>query len=257
MNVADRLRSPAVVERLAAMAEAAENGRNDSATLAALVECLGDEKKVVQRRAAEVLVALSGRSPAVHQALQTTLRSAAPRQRWGAAFAFSLLGVPPPDVLPVLLESLGSDDGDVRWAAAGALVQMSNRNDLSVALHTLLGTGNAAQRKMAAYCLRDLDTRSPAAEQALFAALDDADAGVRLAAMSSLIRLCANRAVVAQRVMTLLADAAAGVRRAAAAALGSLGERSEPVLSALRVAAASADPSLQRAARRSLRLLGS
>jgi HEAT repeat protein len=183
------------------------------------------------------------------------LRSTAPRQPWGAAFALSLLGVPPPETLPVLLACLGGDDGDIRWAAANILVRIHDVPQLIEMLQDALRAGNPAQRKMAAYCLRDLDARSPAIERALFDALNDADPGVCIAAMASLARLSAHRAAVAARLIVVLDDPKAGVRRAAAAVLGALGDVSQPVVAALRAAAASPDASLRRAAERSLRLL--
>ena len=103
--------------------------------------------------------------------LLRTLESDVTRQRWGAAYALSLLGDAPPVTLPTLLEALGSDDGDVRWAAGNILARLRGDTALVDALQQLLGTGNPAQRKMAAYCLRDLDARSPAVERALLAAL--------------------------------------------------------------------------------------
>jgi HEAT repeat protein len=255
VSVVERLCAPDPAERVAAIAEISQQETADAVPLQALAECLGDPRKVVQRGAAEAFAALGARGVAVDDVLMAALHSAAPRQRWGAAFALSLLGVPPPAALPVLLECLGIDDGDVRWAACGIVVRMHGHMELIGPLCALLCTGNAAQRKMAVYCLRDLDARSPAVEQALCVALDDADAGVRLAALSTVARLATDRAAVAARLITLLDDADAGVRRAAAAALGTLGERSPTVLAALRVAVGSPDPSLERAAAGALRLL--
>ncbi|HXQ21666.1 MAG TPA: HEAT repeat domain-containing protein [Candidatus Acidoferrales bacterium] len=255
MSAAERLRSPDTAARLAAITEMGERRDADEDELHALAECLGHEKKVVQRQAAEAFAALNDRGITVRAIVTTALRSTAPRQQWGAAFALSLLGPAPPEALPVLLACLGNSDGDVRWAAANIMVRMRDEPRLVELLQDALCTGNPAQRKMAAYCLRDLDARSPAVQRALFDALRDAEPGVRIAVMSSLARLGVDRAAVAQRVTQLLRDVHDGVRRAAAAVLGSLGDRSEPVLAALRAAASERDPSLQRAAERSLRLL--
>jgi HEAT repeat protein len=255
MTVADQLRSPDVAQRLAGIAELAERTHVAGDELEALSQCLGDEKKVVQRHAAEAFAALHTRAVPVREILVTAVGSAAPRRQWGAAFALSLLGAPPAEVLPVLLTSLGSDDGDVRWAAANILVRMHQEPQLVDALQAVLRRGSPAQRKMAAYCLRDLDARSPAVERTLFDALNDVDPSVRIAVMSSLARLGTDRAAVAQCVGQFLQDGHVGVRRAAAAVLGSLGHRSEPVLAALRAAAGGSDESLRRAAERSLRLL--
>ena len=255
MNVGQRLRSATLQDRVAAMDELAAGGDADAQTLDALVECLGDERKQIQRRAAEVLTALSARGVAVRAVLLGSLQSSVPIQRWGAAYALSLLGTPPPQSQAALLECLGVDDGDVRWAAAAILLRMDDQPGMIAALQGLLRGGDAAQRKMAAYCLRDLGARLPTVEQVLLDATNDQQPGVRMAAMSGLTRLGTDRAVVSQRLTVMLQDHDAGVRRAAAAALGTLGDRSDAVLAALRVAFDSPDASLKRAAARSLRLL--
>ncbi len=246
---------PSPAECLAAIAAVQARADADPAALAALARHLGSRHKMIQRRAAEAFAVLDRRGIPVRDVLLATLQSAAPHQRWGAAYALSLLGALPPASLPVLVECLGVDDGDVRWAAANILLGMRGAGDVVDALRELLRAGNAAQRKMAAYCLRDMDAPSPVAERALLAALDDAEPGVRMAAMSALVRLSADHTAVARGLIPLLGDAEPGVRRAAAATLGAVGERSDVVLAALRAAAAGPDPSLRRAAERSLRRL--
>lgn len=255
MSPLERLRAPQLDERLAAIAELAAREHVERDELQALCACLGSEPKALQRRAAEACAALHRRGVVVTEMLLAALQAGGRQQRWGAAYALSRLGAAPPQVLPVLLECLGVDDGDLRWAAADILVHMDPVPERLDALRDLLAAGNAAQRKMAAYCLRDIETRSAAIEQALCAALHDAEPGVRMAALSSLARLSVARAPLAQQVAAMLNDPDTGVQRAAAVVLGTLGEPSAPVLAALRDAAASTDPSLQRAAARSLRRL--
>ena len=256
MTAAQRLRSADVAQRLGAMADMIELGGCAHAdTLEALAACLGDARKIIQRRAAETFATLGAQGTGVRDVLLRTLESDATRQRWGAAYALSLLGDTPPVTLPTLLEALGSDDGDVRWAAGNILARLRGDSALVDALQQLLGTGNPVQRKMAAYCLRDLDARSPAVERALLAALHDPDTYVRLAAISAIGRLALDRATAAQGLIELLADPDASVYRVAAAVLGLLGERSDAVRAALKRASQSADASLARAAERSLRLL--
>jgi hypothetical protein len=242
-------------KRLAAVAELATRPQVEASDLHWLCACLGSGLKLLQRRAADACAALHRRGIAVTPVLLAALRAAAWEQRWGAVYALSRIGAAPADALPVLQEGLGVEDGDVRWAAADILVHMEPVPARLDALRNLLATGNPAQRKMAAYCFRDLEARAPAIAQALCAALHDTEPSVRLAAMSSLARLGADREALAHRVARMLGDPDAGVRRAAAVVLGTLGTPSAPVLAALRDAAASPDPSLQRAAVRSLRLL--
>ena len=256
MTAAQRLRSVDVAERLDAMADVIQpGGCTDADTLEALAACLGDARKIIQRRAAETFAALGAQGTSVRDVLLRTLESDVTRQRWGAAYALSLLGDAPPVTLPTLLEALGSDDGDVRWAAGNILARLRGDTTLVDALQQLLGTGNPAQRKMAAYCLRDLDARSPAVERALFAALHDPDTYVRLAVISAIGRLAIDRVTAAHGLVELLADPNASVHRVAAAVLGLLGERSDAVHAALTRASQSADASLARAAERSLRML--
>lgn len=244
---------PAVCQM--AIAAVAQRGDADDSTLGALVDCLGREHKAIQRRAAEAFAVLHQQGCEVTSRLVGSLQSPRSRQRWGAAYALVCMGIKSPHMLPVLLEAIGDSDGDVRWAAADALVRMPQDASLLGALTDLLRSGSSAQRKMAAYCLRDLDARSPDVEQLLLVAIDAEDPRVRIAAMSSLSRLASDRCAAARRVVRALHDADAGVRRAAAAVLGTLGDGSEPVLSALLTAEASPDLSLRRAAQRSLRLL--
>jgi HEAT repeat protein len=255
MSAPARLRSADVAEQLAAIAEIADRGVRDARELNALAQCLGDQRKVIQRRAAEAFAALTEQGVDVQAVLRNLLQSNTARHRWGAAYALSLMGTTPPVALPVLLEALGCDDGDVRWAAGNILVRMRGYGGLAAALCELLTTGSPAQRKMAAYCLRDLETRSPEIEQAVLAAVRDADAGVQLAAVSCLARLAMDRTAAAHCLIELLGDPHASVRRVAAVALGLVGDRSEKVLAALHGARASTDLSLQRAAERALRLL--
>src|SRR5437016_5649329 len=80
-----------------------------------------------------------------------------PRAGGGARPSFSLAGEPPAPTLPVLLETLGADGGDLRWAAADIVVRLRDRAGLVGSLRGLVTSGNAGQRKMALYCLRDID----------------------------------------------------------------------------------------------------
>lgn len=257
MTLADRLRSADPGERAAAVAEVAGRTTVASDELEALVECLGHARKAVQRPAADACAALAARGIDVRSRLDAALGSSLGRQRWGAAFALARVGEPPIETLPVVLETLGGDDGDLRWAAADILRRLSDRQRVREALAGLLRDGNGAQRKMALYCLRDLEERGPEIEGAALGAVGDELRDVRIAAIAWLSRLATGRAVAADRLLIALdGDVDPGVRRAAAAALGVLGERSAAVVDALRAACATPDPSLRRAAEGALRQLG-
>jgi len=249
MTRVDRLGAPDADVRLAAIAELTAAGAATPAEVAALAECTAHEKKVVQRRAAEALAAVG--APA--DALRARLAAPAFRTRWGAAYALSVGAAPPAEVLPILLEAFGEDDGDVRWAAATILVRLVDVGTVVHALRALAATGNVAQRKMALYCLRDLrggPDASPGAVATVTGALADPAPPVRLAALASLPAVAVDRAAAARAALRLLDDPDAGVRRAAAAALGKLGTGAPEVRRALDAAAAGEDPALARAARR-------
>ena len=256
MTLVDRLRSAVVEERVAAIAELRAQERAGNAELAALADCLGHAAKAVQRAAAEAFAALGERGVAVREILLAALSSPEFGRRWGAAFALARLHAPADLLLPVLLETLGVEDGDLRWAAATIVIGLADRVEVLEGLRRLLPSGNAAQRKMALYCLRDLDVRAAEVDAAIVRCLADEDRDVQLAAVSSLARLATDRSAAAEQLIRALDATEPGLRRAAAAGLGALGERSAPVLAALERARTSADASLARAAAGALRQLG-
>jgi HEAT repeat protein len=257
MTLADRLRSAAQDERRAAIAEIATRAAAEPAELESLVACLGHPAKAIQRPAADACGALAGRGVPVEPLLIAALDAADPRLRFGAAYALARLGPPTAAALPALLGALAIDDGDVRWAAADIITRTEPRATTVSELLPLVTGGNAPQRKMALYCLRDLEASSDEVERAALAALDDIDGGVRLAAMATLTRLARNRPPVAEGLLNALTADDPRERRAAAAALGDLGLDTPAVRAALESATQAEDASLRRAAERSLRKLGS
>jgi HEAT repeat protein len=232
---------------LAAIARIRERGDGTDDDVAFLVGCLGGATKAVQRRAAEALAALDAAGVAVRDAIVPGLAAPAQRARFGAAYALSLLGPSPAVSMPVLLETLGSDDGDVRWAAATILLPFG-ADVLVEPLCELARSGNPAQRKMALYCLRDVGPVASDVEPDLRSALRDAESSVRLAAMAALARLGRDRAAVSLALLPLLDDVDVGVRRAAAATLGRVGVADDAVRGGLQRAAAGDDGPLARAA---------
>jgi HEAT repeat protein len=256
VSAAERLRAEDVATVCAAIVEIAARGTADADEQTALLECLGHARKAVQRPAAEALAALVRRGVPVRDRLAAVLASPAPRARWGAAFALARLDDPPPAMIPVLLETLGGDDGDLRWAAADVLLHLPERDAVVAMLRRHLDSRNPVQRKMSLYLLRDLGDGSPDLEVAATRGLGDADPGVRLAAAACLAQVARDRPAAARHLIVALHGDDARLARATAAALGTLGERSADVLAALRAAAGSTDPSLRRAAERSLATLG-
>jgi HEAT repeat protein len=241
---------------LARLDAVAVNGRADAAELALLLDALGAPTKAEQRRAAEVLAGLARAGQDVGPLLERGLGDGLPRRRWGTAYACSVMGVMPPACFPILLEALGSDDGDVRWAAATIIRSLPVQPDIVSELRALARAASPLQRKMALYCLRDLSAQASGLDDELLAALRDDTPAVRLAALSAVTALARDRRAAARAVTERLDDESAGVRRAAAAALGRLGPVEPAVIEALRRARDGADPALTRAAASALVLLG-
>lgn len=241
---------------LARLDAIADKGRADAADLALLLDALGAPTKAEQRRAAEVLAAVAGAGQDVGPLLEQGLADGSGRRRWGAAYACSVVGAMSPACFPILLEALGSDDGDVRWAAATIIRSLPVHPDVVSQLRALAHAPSPLQRKMALYCLRDLSARASGLDDELLAALRDDEPPVRLAALSAVTVLAQDRRAAARAVVGRLDDADAGVRRAAAAALGRLGPAEPDVVEALRRARDGADPALTRAAASALVLLG-
>ena len=251
------LRSDDLTQRVAAIAAIRTAETATPAEVEDLVHCLGDASKPIQRRAADALVVVQQGGVAVVECVRVALHSPELRHRWGAAYALSRLGVAGAEVMPILLEVLGSDDGDRRWAAAGMLVGLAVQTDVGTALRSMLTGDHPIARKMALYCWRDLGSRWSDGDTYLLKALADADAAVRLAALSAVVTLAQDRDRLATACVRLLADSDLGVSRAAAVALGKLGSRSAMVQGALRDATTSGDAARARAARRALeRLMG-
>jgi HEAT repeat protein len=258
-----RLESPDAETRRSACAEA---GADPAAALLApaLGRALGDPSKAVVRAASDALVAITRRGGGIDDVLRGALHSPSPAARFGAAFTLARVEPPGPRLLPALVEALGSDDGDVRWAAARILVDAGRLHGEVLALLVgLVRAGESAPvRRMAAFALRSLAPDRPEAARVLLEATRDPDLRVRRAAFIALAAVEAPRPEVAERLLEALrSEPDATSRRLAALALGELGEKDPAALpaeaqQALRAAtAAGADDDLRRAAERSLRKL--
>jgi HEAT repeat protein len=216
-----------------------------------LLAALDHPAKLARRQAAEALGEAGARDPAVRARLEAELGGGTPARRWTVAYALFLAGDRSALLWPVLLEAIGSDDGDLRWAASRLVVALEVP-DLTARLLSAVAAGPPEQRKMALYCLRERGERSGEIDRAVAGALAASDTGVRLAAMSALAAVAVDGGAAAVALAERLADADPGVRRAAAAALGRLGVASPAVRSALAQAAGADDDGLSRAARGAL-----
>jgi len=224
-----------------------------------LISELGDPRKSVQRRAIDELAALSATGdPIVLEKLRGAVASSDRRARWAAAYAMAQIGAGAlaMDSADALCEAMADEDGDIRWAATNLMVQLGRENliEIGTRLLKLAGDDNRNARKMALYCVRDLELAGPELLAVVERAGRDPDVHVRLAALSVLSRI-RDRSGEAVRIMleSLKSDPDAGVRRAAASALGNLQSATEEARAALRSAAAdTGDESLARAARGAL-----
>jgi len=246
------LASPDASARLAALEELAAAGALDERDVLAVVACLGTGTKALQRRAADVLCAAEATaSPAVLARLRVALAAPGVDERWGAAYALGRLDVLEPALVPVFLEALAHHDADRRWAAAALLVGCGARDSSTTvpALLTAARGESAELRRMALYVLRDLAPADARVASTFLHALDDANATVRLAALSALTRLTAPPPGACGHVLRLARDDRdAGVRRAALSALGRLGVGVADAETAIAAAERASDPATRRAA---------
>lgn len=225
---------------------------------AALTDTLGAAHRTDQRGAADVIAPLLPLSDTLCAALRAALASPSARLRWGVAYTLGRGLDATPELWPAALETMMLDDGDQRWAAAELACKIARR-DPSVLdeIRAALGGASATLRKMALYCLRDLE--APDAPRLAHELLRDPDAGVRLAALSCVLRAGSGAELAREAAATIAAllvdDPDAGVRRAAAATLGKLGVADPGVFAALERASRSEDPSLARAAAAALQAL--
>jgi HEAT repeat protein len=251
--------------RLTAISKVADNPQATltNAALDTLLRCLGANRKVIQRRAAEALAARSQFDERVVEKTRAMLSHSDSRARWGAAYALGLLrGDNALDLraMPALVEAIASSDGDVRWAAAELIVRLgkTHRDDVSRELIALADSGNFNARKMALYCLRDVGGPRDALLAAAENACNDHHSLLKMAALSLITRIenPGDRAA-ALAIRLLESDPDGGVRRCAAVALGHLGNASRQVTEALtRAANAEGDIYMKRAALGALTRLG-
>ena len=223
-----------------------------------LLACLGHRTKKIQRGAATVLVRFAARQPDIIAALTHKLTHPAARLRWTAAFTLSQLELPSPSPLPVLIENLGHQESDLRWAAATAVLQLARHHsqDVAQAMIQLVNTGNAVQRRMALYCLRDLKQTDQKAQNAYLASLHDEDPMVRLGGLSCLGKLQLTSGAMREAMIRLLEhDPDLGVRRAAAMTCGQIGDTDTHIVEALQRTAQSNDSSLRKASTGALKKL--
>ncbi len=125
----------------------------------------------------------------LHPNVLAALSAAAARQRWGAVYALSLMGESSLIILPAGLEAMGSGDGDVRWPASQIVIRPSRQHgEVADRLLEALAHGGAELRKMALYCLRDLEATGEPVRRAAIAATRGGTAPARDARRAESLR---------------------------------------------------------------------
>lgn len=229
----------------------------DDKTTAALLADLQSADKPTLRAAVDELIKLAAAAPALTSELNRLLEDSRGMHQWPVAYVLAHLPNPSPRVLTALLNTLDHPDPDIRWAVMLLLVRRA-KTDGGIArlLFELRGTGTPTQRRMALYCIRDLNLTDAASLQALIDSLRDDDAMVRVAAATSLKgRFDAGTNGRALLLELFENDPDAKVRNAAAVTLAQLGSPSAEFLAALKKAQASDHPQLKKAAAAALAIL--
>ena len=197
-----------------------------SEEIASLIDALENPDRAVVRAAVDSLVALGPR-PEVVEALNRSLNNSNQRNRWPIAYTLAQLVPPPSLCLEVLLEGLGAEDKDIRWATQALLARLGERDERIVGeVVRLLKKGSSNQRRMAVYCLRGLH-RQESFMEPLLECLEDPDLLVRVAAITALAEKRARGEVSAKLELLASQDPDNRVRNAATFALQRWGSPSE------------------------------
>ena len=226
-----------------------------------LLRRLGSEDRTTQRRACDEASARLRADSGFRDHIIRLLRDGSPLARFSAAFLLFQEG-PTLRILPALLEALELDDGDLRWTAAHMLATLgrSQAEVLPVVSHEARNASSAQRRRMALYVIRELAPELQESERILIEAVDDPDADVRRAALSSFAKLADPGPGSVERMLTALGvDPDPRMRRIAAVVAPELATRlprsRAAIVPALEAASHSADPDLARAATLALRRL--
>jgi HEAT repeat protein len=223
---------------------------------AALIADLEHSEKPKIRAAADALIALAGSDPTVRATLEA-LGSAQRKNTWAIAYVLGHLPQPSGTTIRALIAALDHQDPDIRWAIALLLIKLAGtEGEVANLLLEVSDQGTANQKRMAVYCIRDLQLGDAASLNALLAASGDAEAMVRVAAVTSLRTRTDVNATVRNRLLQLfLSDRDPRVCNAAAISLAQLGAPSEEFIAALRAAQHSENAGLRKAASAALSLL--
>jgi HEAT repeat protein len=224
---------------------------------AVLIARLEDSEKAKIRAAVDALIDLSSSIPSLRGSLEESLNDGQLKNRWAVGYVLGHLPQPSGAAILALLGGLDHIEPDIRWAIALLLVRLA-RSDGSLinSLLTLCASGTVNQRRMAAYCIRDLQLTDDASMAALSAAARDSDPTVRVAALTSLRRRSDAGAAARDLLLDRFVNDGDGrVRNAAAITLAQMGAPGEAFVRALEQSAKSGDAHARKAALAALELL--
>ncbi len=190
--------------------------------IASLIESLAHSDRAVVRTAIDSLVTIGHERPEVRESLNKLLQEVSSEQRWPVAYTLGQLSQPSSSCLVPLIEALGSEDSDIRWATLQLLIRLG-KNDKRILplISDLLNSGSPPQSRLAVYCLRDLGLEDRSVQ---LQCLGDTDPLVRVAAVTALSK----QSQLSEEVLSVLVslnanDTDSRVRNAAGFALERLG----------------------------------
>jgi HEAT repeat protein len=231
--------------------------KHESEDVALLIRFLDHCDKAVVRPAVESLIALGPHRPEIKESLTRLLQDPRRKKLWPIAYTLAQLSAPSSRCFDVLIQGLGSEDQDIRWATILLLTRLGKKDErITPLLLELLKIGTATQRRLAVYCLRDMGMEDETVLERVIQTLRDPDPLVRVAAVTSL----KFSAEVGKEGLDLLLhlfskDPDSRVRCSAAITLAQLGAPTEQIRDALRDACTSMDPRLKKAASAAMELL--
>ncbi|MGH7828178.1 MAG: HEAT repeat domain-containing protein [Candidatus Binatia bacterium] len=225
--------------------------------LTAVIAALESRDKRAIRGAVDALIPLANESPPVATRLNQLLNEPQRANRWPIAYVLANLPHPSQATIQVLLDTLDSEDPEIRWAIALLLVKLARQDEnILTRLVQAVSLGKTTQRRMAVYCVRDLSLSDHASLRTLVEALRDPDPMVRVAATTSLkARSDVGSDEENELLRLFLEDPDGRVRNAAVVTLAQLGASSNEFHDALVKARAGPDPQIQKAAAQALSII--
>ena len=205
----------------------------------------------------DALIASAGHESGLRAALERALDNAQHKNPWAFAYVLGHLPQPSAATIRTLLAALDHHEPDIRWAVALLLTRLAKTENVVIDLLLELSRcGTANQKRMAVYCIRDLQLQDEASLEALLAASRDSEPAIRVAAATSLKTRTNAGPKARKRLLELfLTDTDVKVCNAAAITLAQLGSPSEEFVAALQVAANSENAALKKAVSAALSLL--